>query len=77
MCLLKRIPLTYQTVIVTVLHIYPVMPDLDISCMFYCDSVQNLFKTLDPSSYPASKASGPDNIPTRILKINFVQKRLL
>ena len=35
------------------------MPDLDISC----NGVQNLLKTLDPS-----KASGPDNIPTRILK---------
>ena len=41
------------------------MPDLDISC----DSVQNLLETLDPS-----KASGPNNIPTRILKINFVQE---
>ena len=35
------------------------MPDLDISC----DGVQNLLETLDPS-----KAPGPDNIPTRILK---------
>ena len=39
--------------------LYPVMPDLDISC----DGVQNLLETLDPS-----KAPGPDNIPTRILK---------
>ena len=35
------------------------MPDLDISC----DDVQNLLKTLDPS-----KAPGPDNIPSGILK---------
>lgn len=39
---------------------YPVMPDLDISC----NGVQNLLETLDPS-----KACGPDNIPTRILKL--------
>ena len=35
------------------------MPDLDISC----DGIQNLLKTLNPS-----KAPGPNNIATRILK---------
>ena len=38
---------------------YPIMLDIAVSC----DSVQNLLETLDPS-----KASGPDNIPIRILK---------
>ena len=38
---------------------HPIMPDITVSC----DGVQNLIGTLDPS-----KASGPDNIPTRILK---------
>ena len=39
--------------------LYPVMPDLDISC----DGAQNFLETLDPSKVP-----GPDNIPTRILR---------
>ena len=38
---------------------HPIIPDIAVSC----DGVQNLLETLDPS-----KASGPDNIPTRILK---------
>jgi len=39
---------------------YPTMPDVVISC----HGVQNLLESLDPN-----KASGPDNIPTRILKL--------
>ena len=38
---------------------HPIKPDIAVSC----DGVQNLLETLD-----ASKTSGPDNIPTRILK---------
>jgi len=39
---------------------YPTLPDTVISC----DGVQNLLESLD-----LNKASGPDNIPTRILKL--------
>jgi len=39
---------------------YPTAPDIVISCY----GVQNLLESLDPN-----KASGPDNIPTCILKL--------
>jgi len=39
---------------------YPIMTDIVISC----DGVQNLLESLDPN-----KASGPDNLPTHILKL--------